>query len=105
MSYSNNSNLIVINSDVIESNSFNDYREALDTLVHEGRHAYQNYNLYEREVHPRGGDISNWKLNEFSYGYQDAEHFGFKAYALQPLEADARAFAEDVLNEFLKNRI
>lgn len=103
--YSNNSNLIVINNDIIESNTFNDYREALDTLVHEGRHAYQNYNLYEREVHPRDGDISNWKLNEFSYGYQDAEHFGFKAYALQPLEADARAFAEDVLNEFLKNRI
>lgn len=103
--YSKNSNLIVINSDVIKSNSFNDYRETLDTLVHEGRHAYQNYNLYEREVHPRGGEISNWKLNEFSYGYQDVGHYGFRAYALQPLEADARAFAEDVLNEFFKNRV
>ena len=44
-------------------------------------------------------------MNEFDYGYQDVGHYGFRAYKLQPLEADARAFAEDVLNEFFKNRV
>lgn len=91
---------MVVNSDVIASNSFEDYKETLDTLIHEGRHAYQDYNLNEREVHPRSGDVSNWKLNEKHYEYQDIAHYGFKAYALQPVEADARAFAEDVLKKY-----
>lgn len=58
--YSKNSNLIVINSDVIKSNSFNDYRETLDTLVHEGRHAYQTIIymkgkcIQEEERYPTG---------------------------------------------------
>lgn len=91
---------IVINSDVLSSKSFEDYKETLDTLVHEGRHAYQDYNLNEREVHPRSGDVTNWKLNEKDYEYQDVQHYGFKAYVLQPVEADARAFAEDVLKQY-----
>lgn len=91
---------LVVNSEVISSNSFSDYKETLDTLVHEGRHAYQDYNLNEREVHPRSGDVSNWRLNEERFGYQDAEHCGFKAYVLQPVEADANAFAEDVIKQY-----
>ena len=72
----------------------------MDTIVHEGRHAYQDYNLHGREVHPRQGDLSKWKSNEFEYGYQDAMLCGFKAYDMQPMEADARAFAEDVLKQY-----
>lgn len=93
---------ITINSELFESDSFKDYKECLDTVIHEGRHAYQYYNLNEREVHPREGDLTNWKLNEFEYGYQDAETCGFKAYYMQPQEADARAFAEDILNKYIK---
>ena len=51
-------------------------------------------------MHPRQGDISNWVLNEFNHGYQDVKHCGFKAYQLQPIESDARAFAEDVLKQY-----
>ena len=98
--YSTETKGITINSDYICSNSYNDYKEALDTIIHEGRHAYQYYNLTEREVHPRQGDISNWKSNEFEYGYQDARTQGYAAYYLQPQEADARAFAEDVLKQY-----
>lgn len=99
-SYSPESKTITINSDYIQSNDISDYKEVLDTIIHEGRHAYQYYNLTEREVHPRQGDISNWKANEFEYGYQDARTQGFAAYYLQPQEADARAFAEDVLKQY-----
>ncbi|MBQ2856270.1 MAG: DUF3920 family protein [Bacteroidaceae bacterium] len=98
--YTPGTNNMVVNGDVIVSNSFCDYKETLDTLIHEGRHAYQDYNLNEREVHPRSGDVSNWKLNEEHYEYQDVAHYGFKAYALQPVEADARAFAEDILKKY-----
>ena len=98
--YSPESKTITINSDYIQSNDISDYKEVLDTIIHEGRHAYQYYNLTEREVHPRQGDISNWKANEFDYGYQDAKTQGFAAYFLQPQEADARAFAEDVLKQY-----
>lgn len=98
--YSPESKTITINSDYIQSNDISDYKEVLDTIIHEGRHAYQYYNLTEREVHPRLGDISNWKANEFEYGYQDAKTQGFAAYFLQPQEADARAFAEDVLKQY-----
>lgn len=97
-----NTKMITINSDYIASDSFTDYKECLDTIVHEGRHAYQYYNLTEREIHPREGDLTNWKSNEFEYGYQDAKTCGFAAYWLQPQESDARAFAEDVLKSYLK---
>ena len=98
--YTPGTSSLVVNSDVISSNSFCDYKETLDTLIHEGRHAYQDYSLNEREVHPRSGDVSNWRLNEERFGYQDAEHCGFKAYVLQPVEADANAFAEDVIKQY-----
>ena len=94
---------ITLNSLYIKSDSFSDYMECIDTIVHEGRHAYQHYNLTEREVHPREGDLTNWKTNEFEYGYQAAQVYGFKAYWLQPQECDARAFAEDVLKKYLED--
>ena len=95
---------ITVNSMYIDSNGFNDYKETLDTIVHEGRHAYQDYNMTEREVHPRVSEVDNWRLNNDSQlGYLDAQHWGFELYQYQPMEADARAFAGDVLNQYLKN--
>ena len=95
--YEQGSNCITINKDYVESTEC--YEAVLDTLIHEGRHAYQDYNLNVRETHPRHGEVSNWNLNEL-HGYQDVEHCGFKAYQLQPLESDARAFAEDVVKSY-----
>ena len=102
--YSPESKTITINSDYILSNDQFDYEQVLDTIVHEGRHAYQDYNLHGRAVHPRQGDISNWEINEFKHGYQDVMHCGFKVYEMQPMEADARAFAEDILRQYKEIR-
>lgn len=85
----------------ISGSDYYSYKETLDTLIHEGRHAYQDYNLTARQVHPRGGEISNWKWNEQELGYQSALFCGFEAYKMQPVESDARAFAEDVLTKYL----
>lgn len=99
-----NSKEITVNSSYIDSDNFNDYKETLDTIIHEGRHAYQDYNMTEREVHPRGTEVENWRLNNDSQiGYLDAQKWGFELYQYQPMEADARAFAGDVLNQYLKN--
>lgn len=93
---------IEINSELLKSDAPVYYREVLDTVVHEGRHSYQTYNLEHREVHTSKGDLTNWHTNHEVYGYQDARTCGFKAYWLQPVEADARKFAEDVLTAYQK---
>ena len=58
--------------------------------------------MTQREVHPRSGEVTNWIKNAHEWGYQSAELLGFEAYEMQPVESDARAFAEDVLNKFFK---
>lgn len=98
--YSSHDKSITLNTRYIEANDFESYKETLDTLIHEGRHAYQDYNMTEREVHPRTGEVTNWRWNQYDVGYKNAELYGYEIYAMQPVEADARAFAEDVLNEY-----
>lgn len=91
---------IAINSRLIESDDPVFYKEVLNTVIHEGRHSYQNYNIGCRSNHTSSGDLTNWTDNMYKYGYQDAETYGFKAYWMQPVEADARKFAEDVINAY-----
>lgn len=91
---------ITLNSRYVNSDEFVSYKETLDTLIHEGRHAYQDYNMTEREVHPREGEVNMWKWNQEEVGYQVCDYVGWEIYAMQPVEADARAFAEDVLKNF-----
>lgn len=92
---------IVVNSDYL-TGEYKDYHDCLDTIIHEGRHAYQDYNLNGREVHTSPGDLTNWRRNEDYIGYQDAQTCGFECYWMQPVEADARKFAEDVITKFEK---
>ncbi len=93
---------ITLNALHVDSGNFDAYKDTLDTLIHEGRHAYQDYNMTEREVHPRGGEVNMWKWNEYGIGYQTALLCGFEAYAMQPVETDARAFAQDVLTNYFE---
>lgn len=106
--YNPNDNTITINTNYLNSN-YDCYRETLDTIIHEGRHAYQHYNVDQRQVHPSDGDCKNWSENLYedkfgllpeNYGYQSIEEVGFPRYWMQPVEADARAFAFDILNKF-----
>lgn len=102
--YSKSTHDITLNALYLRSDSFADYKECLDTIIHEGRHAYQDYNLTVRQVHSREGDITNWRINndELQLGYQDYESYGMARYWMQPVESDARAFAEDVIKNYLK---
>ena len=91
---------ITINSRLLESDDPVFFKEALDTLIHEGRHSYQTYNMIDRETHTSQGDLTNWHRNLDEFGYQSPQQSGFKAYWMQPIEADARKFAEDVLTAY-----
>lgn len=95
---------IVINEFYLQSPTIEVHNECLDTILHEGRHAYQDFNMTCRQVHTSPGDVTNWYKNEHEYGYQDVETYGFKAYVMQPVECDARKFAEDILSK-IKNQI
>lgn len=93
---------IVINRNLLESSARdkNAYYELLDTLIHEGRHAYQQYNVFAREVHPRQSEVNSWREN-WADGYMRpdfARMHGFRLYKYQPVETDARQFAQDVLS-------
>lgn len=98
------SNTITLNATYLDS-SPESYKQTLDTIIHEGRHAYQHYNLDHRQVHPSDLDCANWHENiygnvEEGGGYLSPSEVGIQRYSEQPVEADARAFAEDVLNNF-----
>lgn len=92
---------ITINSAYVDTaQSPEIFKEILDTLIHEGRHAYQDYNMNEREVHPRRSEIDSWRENEIlGYFGGDASELGVRLYRFQPQETDARQFAKDVIEK------
>ena len=51
---------ITINSNMLGSNNPHVLREILDTIIHEGRHAYQDYNVNVCEIHPRHAEVVSW---------------------------------------------
>lgn len=79
----------------------NKFREIIDTLVHEGRHAYQDYNVNVCEVHPRHSEVMSWAetMEGGKWGYygDTSTRLGQRLYEQQSIEIDARNFATDVL--------
>ncbi|MBD5352148.1 MAG: hypothetical protein HDR86_04905 [Bacteroides sp.] len=98
---------ITINSNYAECADFATYREIIDTLVHEGRHAYQDYNVTQNEIHPRHSEVASWAetMEGGKWGYWgDCSTFlGQRLYDQQSIEIDARNFAGDVLDKLNLN--
>lgn len=84
--------LIALNTSDVMSNKMSDLREVTDTIIHEGRHAYQYHNVYECRTEANEAKFQGW-VNNFRTGYLSAEKNGMPAYLSQPLEADAWEFA------------
>lgn len=94
---------ITINTKMLENNTPEALRETLDTLVHEGRHAYQEYNVNECEVHPRHSEVESWAEiidGKWEYWGDTSDILGQRLYEQQSIEIDARNFAADVLDKF-----
>lgn len=98
---------ITINSDYAELSDYRTYREVIDTLVHEGRHAYQDYNVNVCETHPRQSEIRSWAENmeggKWGYWGDCSSLLGQRLYEQQSIEIDARNFAADVINKLNLN--
>lgn len=79
------------------------FREVIDTLVHEGRHAYQDYNVNVCEIHPRHSEVMSWAetMEGGKWGYHGdvSTRLGQRLYEQQSVEIDARNFAADVLDK------
>ena len=94
---------ITINSQYAELSDFDTYREVIDTLVHEGRHAYQDYNVNVAEIHPRHSEVQSWaetmEGGKWGYWGDCSSLLGQRLYEQQSIEIDARNFASDVMNQ------
>ena len=98
--YSVSENKIFINKDLIASDSKEAYLETLDTYFHEGRHAYQFYNILHERTEPSDELFDAWRVNLNVLGYNSGDYgfFGSEEYYTQPVELDARYFAEKQMN-------
>ena len=108
-------NKIVLNTLYVGSNDPKMHREVLDTIVHEGRHAYQHYNVDVKMIHESGSEVMTWAENFYNPEYQYYQsgtqkilipyHDGsihdvdYRLYYYQPVEIDARNFASEVLSK------
>lgn len=100
---------LVLNEKVVQSNDFDDYVQSLNTLLHEGRHAYQSFNLGLAKlgippVEQNTEYVNAWSVNLETLGYDDPSDFwwdgmGYERYYTQPIEVDARAFADEGIRQ------
>lgn len=111
--HSNTEHKIALNAKYVGANNPNLHREVLDTIIHEGRHAYQRYNVDVKCIHESASEVKQWEKNFYDpewgyYSYRGQKIYipfsdgkihdvGFRLYANQPVEIDARNFASDVL--------
>ncbi len=102
--YRTGSKDITLNPELLTSDNPMVYQEMLDTLVHEGRHAYQDYNVNVCEVHPRHSEVASWSETmaggKWGYWGDCSNELGQRLYEQQAIEIDARNFAHDVLNNW-----
>lgn len=104
MGYFDGTKLAICDKSLMENGYFG-YMQTMDTLFHEGRHAYQQYNM-ERSADERAERneslVQAWRDNNV-FGYRgqtlNIKNWGFMRYQEQPLEVDARVFAERILQE------
>lgn len=98
---------ITFNRRLVEKTDFVSYREVIDTLIHEGRHAYQDYNVNVTVVHPRHSEVVSWSETmgggKWKYWGDCSSILGQRLYEQQSCEIDARNFASDVLDELNLN--
>lgn len=68
--------------------------DLLDTVAHEGRHAYQHYAITHDGFHPNQAEVSQWRENMMPGNYVDGTKVGYHFYRNQPIEADSFAYGD-----------
>lgn len=104
---------IALNSMYVNGNNPEIHREVIDTIIHEGRHAYQHYNVDVKLIHESVSEVKSWEENFYDPQYKYYQSTGqlvlipfndgkihnvdYRLYYYQPVEIDARNFAADVM--------
>ena len=89
---------ITLNIQQLENPKFR--LDLVDTIAHEGRHAYQHYAVEHPGFHPNSQEVEAWRENMKTGNYVDGTTDGLLAYRLQPLEADAWQYGHLVRDAF-----
>ena len=84
--------MININSSHLHSDM--PVQEYVDTVVHEGRHAYQDFAVRNPQVVSDVAVVNAWVEN--MHDYHTAELYGQEEYTNQPVEADAWNYAGEI---------
>lgn len=94
--YDSRTNIIHLNQDRVTDS--HGVIKSVDTIAHEGRHAYQHFCVAHPGFHPDAVQVQNWAYN-FSPGqYRTCQDYGPFLYLHQPVEADAFAFGDAIRN-------
>lgn len=104
---------IALNTSFVGSNSRAMHRDIIETIIHEGRHAYQHYNVEVKPIHESFSEVMTWCENyynpEYKYYQSGSQNISiryrdgsvhdvdYRLYYYQPVEIDARNFSKDVL--------
>jgi hypothetical protein len=76
---------------------FEPVQENVDTIVHEGRHAYQQYAVENPGFHPKATEVEAWRDNMKPGNYLTAQEYGQELYQTQPIEADAWQYGNNIV--------
>ena len=80
----------------INTKMWDDISETVDTIAHEGRHAYQHYAIKHPMFHSNVEEVASWRNNNIPGNYLSAEKYGQARYKAQPIEADAWTYASAI---------
>jgi cell division septum initiation protein DivIVA len=96
--YNHDQRAMFVHQDLINAD---DPREAVNTVAHEGRHAYQYDCVENADAHPEIGEDQReaWRGNLPGHGQYISGDDNWKKYHEQPVEEDARAFADQITND------
>jgi len=77
--------------------------DCLDTILHEGRHAYQNQAVSSEINHYNKAEVDAWR-NNMKPGHYIQPEENRRAYYRQPIEADAREYAAIVSGQVISEQ-
>lgn len=70
---------------------------ALETIIHEGRHAYQHHVISKKKLNFFNFKEKRWKRNYMGYVSSKEDS---AIYSMQPIELDAQKYAIKMMNKF-----
>lgn len=97
--YADNNTMQISNKMLVSGNSSKRY-EVIDTVIHEGRHAYQAYSIHHPGTHPDQEEEAKWRDNELYYITPNPDVY---KYVFQARERDAYGYAAKEMGRIFKD--